>query len=325
MSEITQPHDRLFRTLLSTPETAGALLREYLPPEVSRLLAPEPPQLVEGTFVEETLRPYFSDRLFEAKTISGKPICFYTLIEHKSYEEEKVGWQLYRGISAFFEQKTRENAQWNRLPAVMALLVYNGGREWRFPNEFLALVDTDEALIPWLINFRYPVVDLGLIPNQELSKHAQLRAGLMALKYGTRDPASQMAALDQIVDALMEAPELLLPVLLYLLTTFHYLNVEHMRQVVRRIKPEEEVAMMSQFAREILSNNRPEWVAEVVRQDGLHDGKADTLLKLTRRKFGQTPDWVAEKVKAASLEQIEAWSENVLFANSVDEVFVDRH
>ncbi|MEO5347701.1 MAG: DUF4351 domain-containing protein [Magnetococcus sp. YQC-9] len=44
-----------------------------------------------------------------------------------------------------------------------------------------------------------------------------------------------------------------------------------------------------------------------------------------RRKFGQTPDWVAEKVKAASLEQIEAWSENVLFANSMDEVFVDRH
>ncbi|MEO5332706.1 MAG: Rpn family recombination-promoting nuclease/putative transposase [Magnetococcus sp. YQC-5] len=215
MNEISQPHDRLFRTLLSTPETAGALLREYLPPEVSRLLAPEPPQLVDGTFVEETLRPYFSDRLFEAKTISGKPICFYTLIEHKSYKEEKVGWQIYRGISAFFEQKTRENAQWNRLPAVMALLVYNGGREWCFPNEFLALVDADEALIPWQINFRYPVVDLGPIPNRELAKHALLRAGLMALKYGTRDPESQMAALDQIVDALIEAPELLLPVLLY--------------------------------------------------------------------------------------------------------------
>ncbi|MEO5332705.1 MAG: DUF4351 domain-containing protein [Magnetococcus sp. YQC-5] len=45
------------------------------------------------------------------------------------------------------------------------------------------------------------------------------------------------------------------------------------------------------------------------------------LLKLMRRKFGQTPAWVTEQVNAANLEQIEMWCENVLFANSVDEVF----
>ncbi|MEO5347995.1 MAG: Rpn family recombination-promoting nuclease/putative transposase, partial [Magnetococcus sp. YQC-9] len=273
MSEITQPHDRLFRALLSIPETAGALLRERLPPEVSRLLTSEPPQLVEGSFVEENLRPYFSDRLFETRTISGKPVCFYVLIEHKSYEDDQVAWQLYRGISAFLEQKVRENDQWKRLPAVLPLLVYHGAQEWRIPNRFLALVDADEALHPWLLNFCFPVVDLGPIPDRELSSHARLRAGLLALKYGTRDPEVQMAALDQIVEALIKAPELLLSVLLYLLTTFHHLNIEHMRQLVRRIQPEEESAMMSQFAREILSKNRPEWVAEMVRQEGRLEGR----------------------------------------------------
>ncbi|MEO5333065.1 MAG: DUF4351 domain-containing protein, partial [Magnetococcus sp. YQC-5] len=58
--------------------------------------------------------------------------------------------------------------------------------------------------------------------------------------------------------------------------------------------------------------------------EGRQEGKADTLLKQMRRKFGQTPDWVAEKVKTASLELIETWSDNFVFANSVDEVFVDR-
>ncbi|MBF0605802.1 MAG: hypothetical protein HQL07_19170 [Nitrospirae bacterium] len=61
------------------------------------------------------------------------------------------------------------------------------------------------------------------------------------------------------------------------------------------------------------------------KEEGRHDGKADTLLKQMRRKFGQTPDWVTEKVNSARLELIEVWSENVLFANSVDEVFADRH
>ncbi|MBF0625736.1 MAG: Rpn family recombination-promoting nuclease/putative transposase, partial [Magnetococcales bacterium] len=62
MSGIAHPHDLLFKALLSTPETAGTLLRERLPPEVVQLLAPEPPRLVEGSFVEEHLQPYYSDR-----------------------------------------------------------------------------------------------------------------------------------------------------------------------------------------------------------------------------------------------------------------------
>ena len=86
--------------------------------------------------------------------------------------------------------------------------------------------------------------------------------------------------------------------------------------------------MMSQFAQEILNNGKPEW-ATMVRLDGFKDGEkkgrqeeaASMLLKLMRRKFGQTPDWVTDKLKEASLELIETWSDNFVFANYVDEVF----
>ena len=57
------------------------------------------------------------------------------------------------------------------------------------------------------------------------------------------------------------------------------------------------------------------------RQDGRQEEAASMLLKQMRRKFGQTPDWVTEKVNSASLELIETWSDNFVFANSVDEVF----
>ncbi|MBF0297055.1 MAG: DUF4351 domain-containing protein [Magnetococcales bacterium] len=57
------------------------------------------------------------------------------------------------------------------------------------------------------------------------------------------------------------------------------------------------------------------------RQEGRQEEAASMLLKLMRRKFGQTPEWVTEKVLSAQLERIELWGENVLFANSVDEVF----
>ncbi|MBF0462074.1 MAG: Rpn family recombination-promoting nuclease/putative transposase [Magnetococcales bacterium] len=330
MNEITQPHDRLFKAIMSHPETAGAFLRESLPPEVAQLLVPEPPQPVEGSFVEERLRPYFSDRLFQTRTISGKPLFLYTLLEHKSYEDKKAGWQICRGLYAFMEQKTREDEHWQKLPAILALLLYHGEQEWRTPNEFMALVDADEVLRPWLLNFRFPVLDLGPIPDEQLSRHARLRAGLMALKYGTRDPQTQMDALENITAALVDAPELLLSVLLYLLTTFPNLDEQHVRQVVRRINPQEEAEMMSQFAQEILAKAKPEWV-QMVRQEGEQKGEqkgrqeegASMLTRQLQRRFGNVPVWASEKIAQAELSSLEEWSLRILDAPTLESVLAD--
>ncbi|MEO5376206.1 MAG: hypothetical protein H7832_00245 [Magnetococcus sp. DMHC-6] len=57
------------------------------------------------------------------------------------------------------------------------------------------------------------------------------------------------------------------------------------------------------------------------RQEGRQEEAASMLLKQIRRKFGQTPDWVTTKVTSANLELIEVWSDNFVFAHSVDEVF----
>ncbi|MBF0400123.1 MAG: Rpn family recombination-promoting nuclease/putative transposase [Magnetococcales bacterium] len=320
--EIAQPHDRLFKALMSHPETAGAFLRESLPPEVSRLLVPEPPQLVEGSFVEERLRPYYSDRLFQTATISGKPLLLYALLEHKSYEDERVGWQFHRGMYACMEQVTREDAQWRKLPAVLPLLLYHGQQEWRIPNEFMFLVDADEALRPWLLNFRFPVVDLGLTPNEQLSRHARLRAGLMALKYGTRDPQTQMDALEEIAAALVDAPEILLTVLLYLLTTFPNLDEEHVRQVVRRVNPQEEAEMMSQFAQDIIAKGKPEWLY-AGEQKGRQEGEATMLTRQLQRRFGDLPAWASEKIAKAEPTVLEEWGLRILDATSIESVFSD--
>jgi len=62
VTEPFQPHDKLFKALLDQPGTAGALIRERLPSEVVALLADDPPELVDGAFVDEALRGSQSDR-----------------------------------------------------------------------------------------------------------------------------------------------------------------------------------------------------------------------------------------------------------------------
>ncbi|MEO5334559.1 MAG: DUF4351 domain-containing protein [Magnetococcus sp. YQC-5] len=70
----------------------------------------------------------------------------------------------------------------------------------------------------------------------------------------------------------------------------------------------------------MLAQSVQEWVKPWMDQ-ARQEAAAAMLLSQMRRKFGQTPDWVTDKVKSANLEWIEAWLDNIVFANSVDEVF----
>ena len=110
----------------------------------------------------------------------------------------------------------------------------------------------------------------------------------------------------------------------YVVETYRRYDEKDVREIIRRVRPKEEEKMMSQFAQDVIAGTNPKWrqmVQEISRQEGRQEEAASMLLKQMRRKFGQTPDWVTEKVKAANLELIETWSDNFVFANSMDEVF----
>jgi hypothetical protein len=77
-------HDQFFKHLLDRPGAAGMLLRERLPRAVTRLLVEDPPELMAGSFVTQTLSEMRSDRLYRTRTMTGRPVLIYALIEHKS-------------------------------------------------------------------------------------------------------------------------------------------------------------------------------------------------------------------------------------------------
>ena len=56
-------------------------------------------------------------------------------------------------------------------------------------------------------------------------------------------------------------------------------------------------------------------------QQGLQQGETRVLRRLLSRRFGVLPIWAETKLQAAALGQLEAWSERVLDAGSLEEVF----
>ncbi|MCY4243624.1 MAG: Rpn family recombination-promoting nuclease/putative transposase [Rhodobacter sp.] len=91
------PHDALFRALLTNPERAGAVLRDHLPEPIAGRLGPDPPRLIDGSFVDEALRGSQADRLLEARLTGGTPLLIYALLEHKSHPDPKTPLQIAGG------------------------------------------------------------------------------------------------------------------------------------------------------------------------------------------------------------------------------------
>ncbi|WP_163560293.1 DUF4351 domain-containing protein [Halomonas sp. NO4] len=54
------------------------------------------------------------------------------------------------------------------------------------------------------------------------------------------------------------------------------------------------------------------------RQEGRQEGEARLLAKQMSLKFGDLPAWAQDRIETASTEQLEAWAERILTADSLE-------
>ncbi|MBF0158354.1 MAG: Rpn family recombination-promoting nuclease/putative transposase [Magnetococcales bacterium] len=315
--KVSQIHDHFCRAVVSDPVKAAGLIQEQLPITISSCLSPELPTLVEGSFVDETLRGLLSDRLYQVRILTGQTAFIYVLIDHKSHPDPFVAWQLLKYIVEIWKQWERENAKWTQLPPIIPLVLYHGVSQWRIADEFLALVAAEEGWQQYLLNFQFRVMDLGPIPDQQLSRHPKLRVCLLAMKYATRDK-QQLQAKELIIEALLEAPEELPLVFRYLSESYPAYDEQVLREIVQRVLPQEEEVMMSQFAQENVQRG-----IKIGQQDGERQGETRMLLRLLHRRFSTLPSWVEKKVLDADLDALAEWADRFVNASSLQDIFGD--
>jgi len=105
-------------------------------------------------------------------------------------------------------------------------------------------------------------------------------------------------------------------------TPFHY-----------RVQTVEEEAERMAFVRERAMYDEASLIVDARRQghaegkvkgkiEGQIEGELNMLVKLLNRKFGPLPDDITHKLQQATIEQLTQWGENVLFADSLNDVFV---
>ena len=89
-----------FKLSFGQPEAAAELVRHYLPTEVVAHIDLTSLERRAGSFVDEELRGQQGDLLFRARLREGGEAQIYLLLEHKSYRDRLVAFQLLRYVSA---------------------------------------------------------------------------------------------------------------------------------------------------------------------------------------------------------------------------------
>jgi len=73
----------------------------------------------------------------------------------------------------------------------------------------------------------------------------------------------------------------------------------------------------------MLSERFDQWEREFLekgRQKGQQESLHKLLARLVEKRFGELPEQVRERLRSASLEQLESWTECLMDAASLDEV-----
>ncbi|HYI72973.1 MAG TPA: Rpn family recombination-promoting nuclease/putative transposase [Skermanella sp.] len=325
-------HDQFAKMLLDQPGIADAFLRERLPAGVAALLSAEPATDRSESFVDPTLAELRGDRIYSLATRENQPFLVWTMVEHKSSPEADAIVQVLgylTGVASSNAQRrvNPDGTVWIVPVPVFAVILYHGTDRWSLPTSLGAAYGLPDGMLSaGLLDFRYTLVDLTTIPDAELSRHPELQGGLLMLKYATRDDDPEVTLERLLGAAAVVGLTIVRIVVKYLFGVGDATQLERLRAVLGRVMPGQEDEIMPTIGDVYVAQGVAKGLAQG-RALGLEQGhaqaKAETLMRMLRRRFGEVPEAVEQKVSAAAVSDIDNWIDALVDGKPLDAVFED--
>jgi predicted transposase/invertase (TIGR01784 family) len=165
------PHDALFKQFLTDPTVAKDFLDIYLPQKIKDLCQFNTLKLQPSSYVEKNLKQFFSDIVYSLK-IADTDAYIYTLIEHLTTPKKLTAFTLLRYQVAIMKQHVDQG--YDTLPIVVPLLFYRGATSpYPFTNNIFDCF-SDKKLAQEIFLNAYPLIDITVIPDEELRTHKSI-------------------------------------------------------------------------------------------------------------------------------------------------------
>ena len=165
------PHDAVFKQFLTQADTARDFLAIHLPPALRQRCDLDTLQLESASFIEESLRAWYSDVLWSLKTASGEGYI-YVVIEHQSSPDAQMAFRLMRYAIAAMQRHL--DGGHTKLPLVVPMLFYHGATS-PYPFSLNWLDEfADPQLAKTLYGCPFPLIDVTVMPDDDIVQHRRV-------------------------------------------------------------------------------------------------------------------------------------------------------
>ena len=171
-----QPHDRLFRGLMSKPKVAKDFFEQHLPDNIKQIANLDKLKLQKGSFVNDKLRLQITDMLYKSE-FNGKIGYLYLLVEHQTKEDPWMPLRLLKYMIAIMERHIQTTKS-KTLPIVYPLLFYSGKNKHKSSTDILDLFGSQRSLAENILWNPCQLIDLSTIPDDQLKQ--SLWVGVMS-------------------------------------------------------------------------------------------------------------------------------------------------
>lgn len=288
MKKNTTPtlHDAVFKQFLTHPETARDFLDIHLPPALRKLCDLNTLQLASGSFIEDDLRPYYSDVLYSLKAGNGDGYV-YCLIEHQSTPDKHMAFRLMRYAIAAMQRHL--DAGHKTLPLVIPVLFYQGKvSPYPYSMSWLDEFETPEYART-LYSENFPLVDITIIPDDEIMQHRRMAILELLQKHIRQRDLTEL--LDQLTTLLLggnTTQEQLISVINYMLQAGESRDPAALINTLASRVPQHEETLMT-IAEKLRLEGEQRGIQKGLqlgeqkgRQEGRQEGEREAALKIAR-------------------------------------------
>jgi predicted transposase/invertase (TIGR01784 family) len=186
MPEISNPHDRGYKSLLASEEIFLELLQSFVDMGWVSQIDPEAITRIDTTQILPDFSEKEADLVYRLK-IKGQDVIFYLLMELQSSVDFQMPYRLlvymmgiWRDVLKNTDPKEAERKEF-RLPSIVPIVLYNSKERWTACRSFKETLAEAELFKEFVVDFKYILIDVNRYDKQALMDLANLIGAVFLL------------------------------------------------------------------------------------------------------------------------------------------------
>ncbi len=314
-------HDHSYKQLFSHAALVRDLLQGFVQEAWIDDLDLATLEKTQSSYVSDDLREREDDAIWRVRC-REEWIYVYILMEFQSTVDRFMAVRLMTYIGLLYQDliRTGQLLDNGKLPPVFPLVLYNGKQPWSSATSLQDLIqEVPGGLSRYRPTLTYLLLDESRHQLQGVPAD-NLVAAIFRLEQ-SNEPADVYGVVQNLIEWLKAPEQTSLRRSFAVWIRRVLLPVRLPGQSLPEIKDLMEVnAMLAERVKEWTH----EWEAKGLRKGlrkGRQEGEIGILLRQMRLKFGRLDTETIARVQSADTEQLSSWSERILTAKTVEEIF----